>query len=579
MDRFAGFVRLGQQWVLERISTETPAWARLEAMSREAWSTALSDLADAMAAGHGPATRPGTAEGAGTRLAGFLREHGASLADLLTALKAIRTTWIEGCGTRGRQARWRMERFFDSVELSAISGWECDSERERDRAAAALREAESRLAHDAMHDPLTGLPNRTLFLDRVDHCIAVSRRKPAFKFAVLILDLDQFKRINDSLGHAQGDHLLTRVAQRLVRIVRPLDSVARVGGDEFAVLLEDIREDGDATRVCTRAQDALAEPVTIGSLGLVVNTSIGVALSTSGYDKAGDLVRDADIAMYRAKGLGGARYAIFDRDMHARAVEKIAVENDLRKAVERRELLLHYQPIVSVLGGNVCGFEALVRWMHPGRGLVPPLNFIPTAEETGLIVPIGAWVLRESCEQIARWRADGKPGFRPYVCVNLSGRQFGRGRIVEDVKNALRDTGLAPDGLHLEITESTLLVDSPEVRDCLGELRALGIHLLMDDFGTGYSSLGYLTRFPIDTLKIDRSFVSAIGLNSRSEIVRAIVHLGRSLGMDIVAEGVEDEVQLEFLRDLRCDLAQGYYFSRPVDAEQARKILDGGYLC
>src|SRR5919205_2649897 len=434
-----------------------------------------------------------------------------------------------------------------------------------------------RLLHDAFHDALTGLPNRALFMDHLKLAVERAKRpRKKYLFAVLFLDLDRFKVINDSLGHTMGDQLLVATAARIQKCLRHLDTVARFGGDEFAVLLDGVEDVNDTIRVAQRLQRELTTPINVGGHEVFTSVSIGIALSNTGYERPEDVVRDADTAMYRAKAAGKSRYEIFDKGMHSRAVALLRLENDLRRAVEREEFVVHYQPIVSLFDDSIQGFEALVRWRHPERGLVYPSEFIPVAEETGLIIPLGRWVLRESCRQMHRLQA-ASPSRPLSLSVNLSGKQFMQPDLVGQVKQILGETGFDPRRLHLEITESSVIENTETVTEMLMQLRALGIRLSMDDFGTGYSSLSYLHRFPIHTLKIDRSFVS--GGDGENEIVRTIIMLARNMGMDIIAEGVETKEQLAYLKELKCEYGQGFLFSQPLDLDTACKLLENADAC
>src|SRR5437868_5382173 len=436
------------------------------------------------------------------------------------------------------------------------------------------KRAEEQLLHDAFHDALTGLPNRALFMDHVKMAIQRSRRNGERLFAALFLDLDRFKIINDSLGHMVGDQLLVGIAHRLEACLRPGDTVARLGGDEFTILLEDLSETEDAIEVARRVQEAVSQPFNIGGHEVFTTVSIGIALSATGYERAEDLLRDADTAMYRAKLLGKKRHVVFDKGMHDRAMELLQIETDLRRAISRKEFFLNYQPIVSLETGKVCSFEALVRWRHPERGLVVPSDFIPVAEETGLIIPLGQWVLAEACRQMREWQKFYGVSESVTMSVNLSGRQFSQADLIEQISSALREAGLRPGCLKLEITESMVAENMDTAIGMLTQLRDLGVGLSIDDFGTGYSSLSYLHRFPIDTLKIDRSFVTQMTVNTENaEIVRTIVTLARSLDMNAVAEGVETREQLRQLCELECGYGQGYLFSKPVAAGQAIELL------
>jgi diguanylate cyclase (GGDEF)-like protein/PAS domain S-box-containing protein len=438
------------------------------------------------------------------------------------------------------------------------------------------KRAEERLLHDAFHDALTGLPNRALFIDHLKLSIERSKRGGAEFFAVLFLDLDRFKIINDSLGHMVGDQLLIGIARRLEKCLRPGDTVARLGGDEFTVLLEDVQAEEEIIQVAERLQKELSLPFNICGHEVFTTVSIGIALSTLGYDQPENLLRDADTAMYRAKSLGKARHEIFDLAMHDSAMDMLQVETDLRRAVEREEFFVQYQPVVSLESGRLLGFEALVRWKHPERGLISPAKFIPVAEETGLISVIGQKVLRESCRQLREWQQKYAEARSLSISVNLSSKQFTQSGLVAQIQQALRETGLRPECLHLEITESAVMENTENAIAMLKELRALGVKLSIDDFGTGYSSLSYLHRFPFDTLKIDRSFVGRMEVQSdNAEIVRTILVLAHNLGMDVIAEGVETEEQLAILRSMKCKSAQGYLFSKPADAHVVEQFLTG----
>ena len=438
------------------------------------------------------------------------------------------------------------------------------------------RLAEEQLLHDAFHDSLTGLPNRALFTDLLDRSIGRAGRHADYRFAVLFIDLDRFKVVNDSLGHSIGDELLCAITRRIERCIRPGDTVARLGGDEFSILVDDIGNASDATRVANRIQHELTQPFNLSGHEVFTSASIGIALSASGYEEADDLLRDADTAMYRAKALGKARYEVFDTAMHARANALLELETDLRRAIERNEFRLYYQPVVSLETGRIAGFEGLVRWQHPQRGLLGPAAFVPIAEETGLIIPIGRWVLREACRQMRQWQERFPTMNDLTISVNLSGKQFAQARLVEDVDEALKESGLAPGRLRLEITESVVMENAPSAVATIDQLRGLQVKVDIDDFGTGYSSLSYLQRFSADHLKIDRSFVSNIGSDrgENAEIVRTIVTLAHHLGMDAVAEGVETQDQLTTLRELGCQSFQGYLFAEPLTDAEANRMLE-----
>jgi diguanylate cyclase (GGDEF)-like protein len=443
---------------------------------------------------------------------------------------------------------------------------------EQERTSRALQESKEHFRHAAFHDALTGLPNRALLADHLKLAIERSKRREDHLFAVLFLDLDRFKNINDSLGHTIGDQLLIAIARRVEGCLRPMDTVARLGGDEFAILLDGLEHFNDAIHVADRVQQELAQPFTLRGQEVYTTASIGIALSTTGYDDPDSILRDADIAMYRAKDNGKARYELFDTIMHTRAVALLKLENDLRRAIERQEFRIFYQPIVSLDTDQIAGFEALVRWEHPDRGMVSPDEFIPISEETGLIMDIGLWVLQESCMQVRQWQTLFQ---RPLtLSVNLSGKQFVQTNLIEQIKQALQATDFDPRMLRLEITESVVMENAEAAASMLLQLRDLGVNLSIDDFGTGYSSLSYLHRFPVSTLKIDRSFIGRMGEgNENAEIVRTIMTLASNLGMEVVAEGVENEEQLAQLRALKCEYGQGYLFSMPVDAHAAKGLL------
>jgi diguanylate cyclase (GGDEF)-like protein/PAS domain S-box-containing protein len=434
--------------------------------------------------------------------------------------------------------------------------------------------AEDRLYHDAFHDTLTGLPNRALLIDRLGRAILRMKRRDDYRLAVLFLDIDGFKVVNDSLGHQTGDQLLIAISRRLESSVRQGDSVARLGGDEFIVLLDDIEDSTDVFHMADRVLEELQTPFSLNGHEVVSTASIGIALSAAGYDRAEDLLRDADIAMYQAKSRGKGRYVLFDKAMHTLAVSRLKLEADLRSAAARKELRVHYQPIVSLRTGQITSFEALMRWTHPERGPVSPEEFIPVAEETKLILPLGLWVLNEAVGQLGRWQLSPQGNAALTISVNLSCRQFLQPDLVYQVERILLETGLDPRCLKMEITESVIMEQVETAPAALARLKSLGVRLAMDDFGKGYSSLSYLHQFPFDTLKIDRSFIARIGSGGENaEIVRTIVSLANGLGLDVVAEGVETASQLAVLRELGCQFGQGYLLSRALSGEDASALL------
>jgi diguanylate cyclase (GGDEF)-like protein/PAS domain S-box-containing protein len=436
------------------------------------------------------------------------------------------------------------------------------------------KELEEHLQREATLDPLTKLSNRTVFLDRLTHALERSKRREE-NIAVLFMDLDNFKVVNDSLGHEAGDTLLVAVGERLRANLRPGDTIARLGGDEFGVLLEDVAGGlKDAQRTAQRIIESLRTPFALGSREVAVTASIGIAsnISSPGYSE--DLMRNADAAMYRAKHKGKAHYEVFDPSMYERALERLEIEHDLRRATEHGELAIHYQPKVEFATGEICGMEALARWEHPESGPISPSKFIPVAEETGMIIPLGRWILREACRQAREWHelyADSPP---LNVSVNLSPKQVEHPGLIEEVANALRETGLKPSALELEITESVLMEDTSSAIITLQKLKGLGVKLSVDDFGTGYSSLSYLKRFPIDYLKIDRSIIDGLEQDPKdTAVAEAAITLAHALGGKVVAEGVQTEEQLDRLRRMGCDFAQGFYFWKPLLAEAASEVL------
>lgn len=438
----------------------------------------------------------------------------------------------------------------------------------------ARKNAEEQLVHDAFHDLLTGLPNRALFLDRLDRTIEYNRRYDNFSFAVLFLDLDRFKVINDSLGHAVGDQLLIEISKVLKTCMRSSDTVARFGGDEFVVLLNDINDMQDAVKVVNHIQEVLSKPFRVGNNRVFTSASIGIVLSNHSYISKEDIMRDADIAMYQAKMLGKANYMIFNTEMRKQAINRLSMENDMHHALTRGEFSMHYQPIVTLKENHLAGFEALLRWNHPVKGYIPPEEFIPIAEETGLILDIGCWVLKQACSQVKKWQEQFPHYHDLFVNINISQKQFSHPEFVQKLRKILKETWLNPACLNLEITENVLMENAESMIEILNKIRELGVGLHVDDFGTGYSSLSYLQQFPIDTLKIDYSFINHIGTNGdRAEIVKTILVLARELGVDTIAEGIETEHQMIQLRELDCHYGQGFYFGKPMDEEHVTESL------
>lgn len=432
---------------------------------------------------------------------------------------------------------------------------------------------EAQITHQAFHDALTGLPNRTLFAERLERALERSRRRPEFYYAVLMIDLNKFKAVNDSLGHPAGDQLLIEVGQRLSFSVRTMDTVARLGGDEFAIILEEFTSKKELLKVARRMHSILCEPFNIHGNDIIPGASIGIVPKMDEYTSAENVLRDADIAMYRAKQQGKGM-VLFDKRMHQELVESINLEAELREVLAQNGLTLHYQPIVAVTDERLEGFEALVRWEHPLRGMIPPDRFIPLAEETGLIIDLGKWVLAEACRKLKHWQEMIAGARNLTMSVNVSIRQFKKVGLVEHVMEVLQQNELNPACLKIEVTESVIMHDAARIITELHRLRALGVQIAIDDFGTGYSSLSYLRRMPIDHLKIDRSFISGIeNPEENDQIVKSIIALARSLGLSVIAEGVENREQLDRLRALNCDKAQGFMFSRPVNEDKAKELI------
>lgn len=457
-----------------------------------------------------------------------------------------------------------------------------DKEGQPSRMAGSLTDihlqkmTQRQLLHEATHDALTDLANWTVFMDQVELALAQARRRADHRFAVLFLDLDRFKTVNDSLGHAMGDLMLVHIARRIREAVRPIDIVARLGGDEFAILLTDIESPADATRVAERIHAQLSTSFDLQGHETFSSASIGIALNTASYHRAQDILRDADIAMYRAKALGKAQHAIFDEEMHRQAVELLRLETDLRRAIARREFVVHYQPIIDLSSGRIDGVEALVRWNHPNKGMVQPTDFIRVAEETGMILDIDWLVMEDACQQIVTWRGRHDAARHLGLSVNLSSRELAQPGFVDRVQNLLDSTGIEPSGLRLEITERMIMNDTEAKVKRLQQLDEIGVGLHMDDFGTGYSSLSYLHSLPIGTIKIDRSFVSRMTESKRSsQIVGTIVALARNLGMKVSAEGLERPEHMARLLEMRCEYGQGFLFSPAVEAAAADRLLAG----
>jgi diguanylate cyclase (GGDEF)-like protein/PAS domain S-box-containing protein len=450
------------------------------------------------------------------------------------------------------------------------------------------KRAEEALAHSALHDTLTNLPNRTLFLDRVKHATALSQRHTTYKFAVLFIDLDEFKVFNDSMGHAAGDAILVQIARRLIVSIRSVDTVSRVGqtedistfvslarlgGDEFTILLEDIRDCGDAIRVADRIQERLTIPFVVEGQEVVMTASVGIAMCATSYVHPQELVRDAEIAMYRAKREGKARCQVFDNEMHIVAVKRLRLETELRRALELGEFRVHYQPIVSLQTGKISGFEALSRWQRP-EGLLPPALFIPIAEQTGIILPMNRLLLREACLQLRAWHAQFPCDPPLTMSVNTTPKEFAQPDFAAQIGAILAEVAIDPSSINIEITETIAMADPQRSSLVLSELKALGVHISIDDFGTGYSSLSRLQGFPVDTLKIDRSFISKIDTDLETrKIVRIIITLAHNLGLKVVAEGAETAEQVKVLKQLRCELVQGYFFAKPGDHTAAEALL------
>jgi diguanylate cyclase (GGDEF)-like protein/PAS domain S-box-containing protein len=440
---------------------------------------------------------------------------------------------------------------------------------------SARRRAEAELYHNAYHDSLTQLSNRTHFNECLNRAIARVQRHPEQRFAVMYLDFDRFKMVNDSLGHKAGDELLVDLGKRLRATIRPTDVLARLGGDEFAVLLEDLHRQRDAVDLCERIQKELTKPFKLGQMEVAISASIGITFSTNGYQTSEQIIRDADIAMYKAKSKGKAQYALFDSSLHQHVTAQLELENELRRALGQGQIYLEYQPIYDLRDQKLVGFEALVRWNHPERGVLEPAMFIPIAEETGLIVPLGNWVLNEACRQMAVWNLTHNNGTVLNMSVNVSSLQLTHPDFVAQVGQALQVAGLPATALTIEVTESVLMEGIENAVTTLNRIREMGVTLAIDDFGTGYSSLSYLATLPIDALKVDKSFIEKMAKDGNgNEIVKAIFKLGQALSKQVFAEGIETGAQLALLRELGCEFGQGYLLSRPIDAERAGGVLN-----
>lgn len=445
---------------------------------------------------------------------------------------------------------------------------------ELQREIADRRRAETKLAHDALHDALTELPNRVLLTERIQGAIQSAERDSTYQFAVLFIDLDRFKVVNDGLGHLMGDKFLKAIAQRLQHCLRPNDLIARFGGDEFGVFLDNIQGQMEAVQVAQRLLAALQTPFNVGDHTLFASASIGIAVGSAEHKNAADLLRDADLAMYSAKDNGRGCYALFNQELHIQSIKLLQIESDFHRALAEQEFILHYQPITCLKTSALIGFEALVRWQHSTQGFISPCEFIPIAEETGFIIPLGMWVLKEACRQLQAWHLKFPQRTEIAISINLASKQLRDPEFIKQLDMVIAETGLDGSALKLELTESMLVDNIESVLQTLSSIRARGIELSIDDFGTGYSSLSYLPRFPINTLKIDRSFVSQMTFDAENlEIVRAIASLAHSIGIDVVAEGIETVEQLEILQTLGCEYGQGYLISKPLDSHSAAEFI------
>jgi diguanylate cyclase (GGDEF)-like protein len=480
-------------------------------------------------------------------------------------------------------------RYIDDVKKTAAKAEQAERERaeqaeshikelqhyvgELEKSSEALRESKEKFRHAAFHDSLTDLPNRNYFIETLGFSLKKAKQNVKFNFAVLFLDLNRFKTINDSLGHSTGDRLILNVAKRLSTALREGDLVARFGGDEFGIILNDISSLDEAVEFAEIIKHKLAKPFTLNGRQVFTSVSIGIARGNEHYSEAEDVLRDADIAMYYAKE-AGTTYVVFNPSMHTKAVTLLQLETDLRCAIDRNELLAYYQPIIDLATMRLVGFETLMRWNHPQRGIIPPNEFIPVAEDTGLIVPLTLWILRKSCNQLVEWQKESPSNMGLMMSVNLSGKHFAHPDLVHQIKGIIDETQINPRNVKLELTESAIMENAETAISMLTQIRETGIQVSIDDFGTGYSSLSYLHRFPIDMLKVDRSFVSSMEDGTENgEIVRTVIALAKTLGLSVVAEGIETIHQLHQLRVLGCEYGQGYLFSRPVPVDEVEKIL------
>jgi len=527
-----------------------------------------------------------------SRTSAFEQIHPDDRAKIMAAAEETRRTGVGKTleyRIRHKDGSWRV------LESSASAIRNQKGEVEKlvivNRDVTERKRTEEKLAHNALHDALTDLPNRVLFLDQSRRAFERAKRNPDYKFAVLFVDIDGFKVFNDTLGHAVGDDLIVQISRRLEGCVRFEDTVARpaggeircvhddemlarLGGDEFTILVGPINEPSQVMRVAQRIQDALKVPFQIAGRQVFTSASIGISLSTTPHARADELLRDADIAMARAKALGKSRCEFFDPEMHARAVSQLNLETDLRRALDAEEFCLHYQPIVHLQTRHIAGFEALLRWHHPEQGPKPPQSFISVAERTGLVVPLGKWILREACRQAQAWRASQPWSFAPSVSVNVSPKQFAHPQLVSDIATVLAETGIAPQRLQLEITEGLAMADPEKTLRVMRELKNLGVLISIDDFGTGHSSLARLRRFPADILKIDRSFIVHLDSDPGArQIVRLIIEFAQAVNLKVIAEGVETGAHAAYLGELGCEFVQGFFFSKPLDPEQAKELL------